>query len=191
MIDTFCFNILDKISFLLDNIVKDQFIEDILKAERIFVVGAGRSGLVGRFFAMRLMHIGKNIFVVGETTTPSIDQEDLLIAISQSGKTSIVVNAAKTAKDHGARVIIISSNPESTLANISDTIIRIDNFANSQLQQKYIDKKTTADIGINLTPMGTLFELSTLIFLESIIARIIVQCNISESNMKKRHTNLE
>lgn len=62
-------------------------IEEIRNSDRIFVVGTGRSELVGKAFAMRLMHLGFNVHVVGEVTTPAIRDKDCLIAISGSGET--------------------------------------------------------------------------------------------------------
>ena len=71
--------IFDKIKGILeatdDNY--DQQLTTILdQAKRIFVSGAGRSGLIGRFFAMRLMHSGYDVSVVGEIVTPSIKSGD-------------------------------------------------------------------------------------------------------------------
>ncbi|MGZ4892148.1 MAG: SIS domain-containing protein, partial [Halobacteriota archaeon] len=66
-------------------------VTDILAAQqnhkRLFVMGAGRSGLVVKGFAMRLMHLGFNVYVVGETVTPAVETDDLLIVISGSGET--------------------------------------------------------------------------------------------------------
>ena len=39
--------------------------------DRVFVGGAGRSGLMLRAFAMRLMQTGREVCVIGETVTPS------------------------------------------------------------------------------------------------------------------------
>ena len=50
----------------------ERFVEEILKANKVFVYGAGRSGLVGKAFAMRLMHLNLNVYVVGEIITPGI-----------------------------------------------------------------------------------------------------------------------
>ncbi len=47
-----------------------QFIDELLSAKRIYVMGAGRSGLIAKAFAMRLMHLGMHSYVVGETITP-------------------------------------------------------------------------------------------------------------------------
>ncbi len=54
---------------------------NVYKSERkVLVVGAGRSGLVGRAFAMRLMHLGFRSYVLGETITPSVGEGDLVVA---------------------------------------------------------------------------------------------------------------
>ena len=43
----------------------------IMNAKRIFVGGAGRSGFAARGFSNRLMHLGFQVYFVGEPTTPS------------------------------------------------------------------------------------------------------------------------
>lgn len=68
------------------------------KAKRIFIAGAGRSKLVGNFFAMRLVHGGYDVSVVGEIVTPSIKSGDLLIVISGSGETEQLIAFTKNAK---------------------------------------------------------------------------------------------
>ena len=70
-------------------------------APRIFVAGAGRSGLCMRALGMRLMHLGKTVYVVGETTTPSIAAEDLLILGSGSGRTTGLLAMAEKARTPG------------------------------------------------------------------------------------------
>ena len=64
-----------------------EVIKKIKEHKRIFVYGTGRSGLMLKAFAMRLMQIGLNSYVVGETTTPSVQEGDLLIVASASGET--------------------------------------------------------------------------------------------------------
>lgn len=73
----------------LKDISKEQVekvIEVLLSAKeqkkKIMVIGVGRSGLVGRAFAMRMMHLGFSVHVVGETITPALDADDILFAIS-------------------------------------------------------------------------------------------------------------
>ncbi|HSP51806.1 MAG TPA: SIS domain-containing protein, partial [Cryobacterium sp.] len=76
-------------------------------ARRVFVLGAGRSGLALRMTARRLMHLGLDVHVVGEVTTPAIAAGDVLLVASGSGATAAVVRAAETGSASGARVIAI------------------------------------------------------------------------------------
>ena len=92
---------------------------------RVFVAGAGRSGLVLRMAAMRLMHLGLNVHVAGDTTTPAISSGDLLLVASGSGTTSGVVKAAETAAKAGARIAAFTTNPASPLAGLADAVVVI------------------------------------------------------------------
>ena len=94
-------------------------IHAILNAPRIFVTGAGRSGLALRMAAMRLMHLGLTVHVAGEVTTPAIASGDLLIAASGSGTTAGVVLAAATAAKVGAHILAITTAPDPPLANLA------------------------------------------------------------------------
>lgn len=172
--------ILDKITSITDatDPVYDRDLTSMIdSASRIFITGAGRSALVARFFAMRLMHGGYNVFVVGEIVTPSLGKDDLLIVISGSGETETMIAFAKRAKDLGARMVLISSRTSSTLADMSDQVILIG--------------KTDMYGKVHGMPMGTVFELSTLIFLEAVISHIIHEKGIPEEEMRARHANLE
>ena len=76
--------ILDKITSILeatDDSYDAKLIALCEDAKRIFVAGAGRSGLISKFFAMRLMHAGFEVFVVGEIVTPSICEGDLFLSL--------------------------------------------------------------------------------------------------------------
>jgi 6-phospho-3-hexuloisomerase len=146
-------------------------------AKRIFITGAGRSKLVGNFLGMRLMHSGYETYVQGEVATPSIREGDLLVVISGSGETTQLVSFANKAKSEGAKVILICSKSSSTIGDIADQTIQIgtdDSFA------------TTKGM-----PMGTMFELSTLIFLEATISYLIHEKGLEEVDMRYRHANME
>jgi 6-phospho 3-hexuloisomerase len=155
----------------------DEIIVRIKAVDRIFIVGAGRSGLVGKFFGMRLMHLGKVVYIAGETTTPKIRKNDLLVAISASGKTASVVNAATIAKKNEAVVASITANNSSPLNNNSDCVVKIN-------QGSYPED-------MSIAPMGTLFEMSVLVTLESLIGSIILDNEVREEEMRARHANLE
>lgn len=76
----------------------ERLVSSIFTARKVFVAGAGRSGLMGKSFAMRLTHIGVKAYVIGETNTPSFTEEDLLIVGSGSGRTETLLVLAKKQK---------------------------------------------------------------------------------------------
>ena len=172
--------ILEKITGILEATEEsyDEKLTAMLdEAGRIFIAGAGRSKLVGNFFAMRLVHGGYNVNVVGEIVTPSIQKGDLLIVISGSGETEQLVAFTKSAKKIGAKIMLISAQSKSTIGDMADGVFQI---GRSDLYGKVVGM-----------PMGTVFELSTLLFLESTISHIIHEKGIPEEIMRSRHANLE
>lgn len=172
--------IIDKISGILaatDDSYDEKLTAMLDKASRIFVSGAGRSGLIGRFFAMRLMHSGYDVSVVGEIVTPSIKKGDLLIIISGSGETEQLVAFTKRAKEIGAQIVLISAKSDSTIGDMADAVFQIGN-----------PDQYGKVVGM---PMGTVFELSTLFFLEALISHVIHEKGIPEEEMRSRHANLE
>lgn len=117
-----------EISDIESRIVDEQitnFINEIRNANKIYVCGAGRSLLMLRCLAMRLMHIGYDAYVVGDTTTPAFEKGDLLIVGSASGETSNLISIAQRAKNYGGRIALCSIFPSSTLGKLADTFIRI------------------------------------------------------------------
>ena len=175
-----CDMILDKISSVLDATQDGYYqqLTDMLDgASRIFVAGAGRSGLVCKFFAMRLVHSGYDTSVVGEVVTPSIKRGDLLVVISGSGETEQLIAFTKKARSEGARILLICSKASSTIGDMADATFQI---GRADQYSKVVGM-----------PMGTIFELSTLSFLESAISHIIHEKGIPEEIMRSRHANLE
>lgn len=172
--------LLNKITDILgatDDSYETKFVSMCDDAKRIFITGAGRSKLVGNFLGMRLMHSGYETYMQGEVATPSIREGDLLVVISGSGETSQLVSFANKAKSEGANVVLICSKANSTIGEIADQTIQIgneDSFAKTK--------------GM---PMGTMFELSTLMFLEATISHLIHEKDIVEEDMKYRHANME
>lgn len=178
-------DVLDKV----DEDQVDEFLKKIGRSKTIFLVGAGRSGLVAKSFAMRLMHLGFNVHVVGETITPSVKKDDLAIAISGSGKTNSTLTVVKTAKKLGITIATITSFPKSPIAKISDVVVVIKGRRVGG-KRDYITGQLTG-VHEPLTPLGSLFEISTMIFLDSIITKLMKIFREDEVNMMDRHANLE
>lgn len=172
--------VIDKIDSILsttDDAHSIRLTRMLDSAKRIFVSGAGRSGLIGKFFAMRLMHSGYEVYVVGEIVTPSIKRGDLLVVISGSGETEQLISFAKRAQDVRADILLISAKASSTIGDMADAVFQIG-------QSDQYSK-------VHGMPMGTVFELSTLFFLESFVAHLIHEKGIAEEEMRYRHANLE
>lgn len=158
--------------------------------KKVLVVGVGRSGLVGRAFAMRLMHLGFKSYVLGETITPSVTVGDLLVAISGSGTTSMVVTAAEAAKKMNAKVVAITSYRDSPLAKYADLVVQVPGRTKLARMDDYFARQI---LGLHepLAPLGTLFEDTTMVLLDSIIAELMYRLNKTEDELKQRHANIE
>lgn len=170
----------------------EKFIRELLNAKRVYVVGAGRSGLVAKAFAMRLMHLGLQAYVVGETITPALNRGDVIVIFSGSGRTNTVADLAETAKQIGGRICLITSNADSRIGKIADSIVIIeqhrdavtDEAAEFEVRQMMGDHKSFA-------PLGTLFETASMIFADAVISRMMEITQTDESALKNRHTNIE
>ena len=189
-----CMNaIVDHICSTSDHIDKtkiEDMISNILKAEKIFVMGAGRSGLVARAFAMRLMHLGFSVFVVGEPTTPAVEYGDLLIAISGSGETLSIAGSVKVAKDLGAELVAVTSNPNSTIGSLADIVVVVKGRTKNDIEEDYLERQMRGDYK-SLAPLGTMFEITSLVVLDAIIAELMTLTGLSEADLKSRHASLE
>lgn len=170
----------------------DAFMDELLRAKRIYVMGAGRSGLVAKSFAMRLMHLGLQSYVVGETITPAVQKGDVIVVFSGSGKTKSIADIAETGKEIGAHICLITSNPDSRIGNLADCRVIIesqrddarDDAAEYEIRQMLGDHKSFA-------PLGTLFETASLIFSDAVISRLMEITKTDESALKNRHANME
>jgi 6-phospho-3-hexuloisomerase len=170
----------------------EKLLTELLHAKRIYVIGAGRSGLVAKAFAMRLMHLGLHAYVIGETITPALNKGDVMVVFSGSGRTKTVADLAETAKEIGGRICLISSNAESRIGKIADCTVIIEHQRDSveddtvefEIRQMTGDHKSFA-------PLGTLFETVSMIFADAVISRLMEIIDIDESALKNRHTNIE
>ncbi len=173
---------------VIDRIDEEQvemMIECITNSESTFIVGSGRSELVGKAFAMRLMHLGFRVYVVGDVTTPALTDKDCLVAISGSGETKTVAIAAKTAKEVGTKVVGVTTDAKSTVGQNADVVVNIE--SKSKVPWKYYTSHVLKGNYDDLTPMGTLFEDSTLLFLDGLIAAFMVRLGKKENDLKKLH----
>ena len=170
----------------------EAFLSAIQNAERIYVMGAGRSGLVAKAFAMRLMHLGFISFVVGETITPAMRQKDLLVIFSGSGRTKTIADIADTAKEIGGRISLITSNRDSKISRMADVIVIIEN-QRDQVRDETAEFEIRQMTGEHrsFAPLGTLFETAAMVFADACISRLMEISMIDEKELKNRHANIE
>lgn len=170
-----------KIKDILSQVSQDdinkvkQFFFD---SNRIFVYGAGRSGLVAKAFAIRLVHLGFQTFVIGETITAPVQKGDLVIIVSGTGETMPSVMTADIANNIGAKVVSITGKRKSEIAKFADVTLYISAACNDVERKRY-------------APLGTLFEASVWILLDGIIADLLESKNETEERMRLRHATLE
>jgi 6-phospho-3-hexuloisomerase len=154
----------------------------ILDAPRVFVAGMGRSGLYMRAFAMRLMHLGLPVYVVGDVTTPGIAESELLLIGSGSGGTASLVQYAQHAKALNARVALISTALTSRIGDQSDCTIVI---------SAPTPKRDDGDGLFSIQPMGSLFEQSLGLLLDILVLQLMADLSVDAGQMFSRHANLE
>jgi 6-phospho-3-hexuloisomerase len=159
----------------------EKFVNKILESRKIFVAGAGRSGFMGKSFVMRMMHMGIDAYVVGETVTANLEKDDLLIIGSGSGETKTLVSIAEKAKTLGGTVAAVTINPDSTIGQLADFIVKLPGAPKDPSENQY---KT-------IQPMGSLFEQTMLLFYDALILRFMEKKGLNSNKMYGKHANLE
>jgi 6-phospho-3-hexuloisomerase len=162
--------------------VAGTFIKEVEAAPRIFGCAVGRSGFILRGFMMRLMHLGFSVFVVGETITPRLQPDDLLIVISGSGETAQPREVLRRANAVGARTLAITADRDSTIAREADLVIHIPGTT----------KLTLAQEPDSMQCPGSLFEQACFLFLEGVVLILFKEhLDHNRQAMLARHANVE
>jgi 6-phospho-3-hexuloisomerase len=168
--------ILQKISEVLEEIDVPQqgdVVELITRAKQIFVYGAGRSSLVARSFAMRLVQLGLKVFFVGDSTTPIVEKGDLVFIVSRTGETMSAIQTANICRRVGATVVTITAQKPSKLSHASSIVLHLK-----------VEKDKGAAV---LAPLGTVFEDAAMIFLDGLVAQLMKVTGQTEADMRARH----
>ncbi len=165
---------------LSDEAAKD-FIERILNAKSIFFSAQGRAGFILRCFCMRLMHLGLQVYFCGETITPAVVSDDLLIVLSGSGETPSTLEAVRSAKKHNAITYGILGNLDSRIASLADISIHLPGTT-----------KLCRDCEPHSLQMaGSLFEQSAFLFLEAVVMSLYQKRKKDVGSVSSRHTVIE
>jgi len=184
-----------KTTGMLDRDQVVAFFNAMLAAERVYVAGAGRSGFIAKAYGMRLMHLGFDVYVVGETVTPSFRAGDTLVIVSGSGETLSMASICKTAKDLKGKICLITASPDSRMSRIADCVVNLgdltgyyqdrNTFEVRQLTGKY------RSVASAFAPLGTLFETLALVFTDAVISSLMEVKKAEINEIKDRLTNVE
>ena len=160
----------------------DNLTQQILSANKVFIAGAGRTGLMGKAFCMRLMHMGIDAYVLGETVTSTFEQGDVLILGSGSGGTASLISYGEKAKKIGGSIVAVTINPESPIAKLADYVVKMPGATK---------ERTEGDNGSTVQPMGSLFEQALMVFYDAVILNIMAMRGLDNDKMYGKHANLE
>lgn len=172
--------ILNQVRATVDNVDDGEvarFIELMQGAKSVIVFGRGRSGFVGRGFVVRLTHLGIPAYFVGETVSPPVHEDDVIVLLSGSGETFSVVVTGQTAKKLGSKIVSVTGNSQSQLAKMGDLTILL--------------RTPTGERQRALAPLGTLFEMASAVFLDGVVAELMRVKGSTEETMRSRHATLE
>lgn len=157
----------------VDESVIEEMVDALVSAPKIFIYGVGRSGLVGEAFAARLVQLGLNVHFVGDTTTPIVEKGHVVLIISNTGETMSAVQTANIVRRLGALVISITGSAHSKLGIASNIVMEL-------VQPRDEQKK-------KLAPLGTIFELSSMVMLDSMVPLLMTKLNQDEASLRRRH----
>lgn len=152
----------------------------IQDADRIFVVGEGRSGHVSKMFAMRLAQMDRRVFVIGETNTPRVGEGDLFLGISGSGETPRTLASCRSAKNRGAILFGITASPESALGQLADHLVCIPGATKA---------KDSMEVR-SIQPLSSLFDQSLHLVLDILCLQLAEDFGVGQDDFRAGHTNV-
>jgi 6-phospho-3-hexuloisomerase len=185
-----------KTAGMLDRNQMAAFFNEMLDAKRVYVAGAGRSGFIAKAFGLRLMHLGFDAYVVGETITPAFHHGDTLVVFSGSGETHSMASICETAKELGGKVCLITSSPDSRMSRIADCVVNLGDLTGYYCRDKnsFEIRQLTGmyrSVTSVFAPLGTLFETLALVFSDAIISSLMEAKKAEVYELQRRLTNVE
>lgn len=159
-----------------------RFMDEIRRAERIFVMGVGREGIAGRAFAMRLMHLGKEVHWIWDDTTPGMGKGDLLIATNGSGEIGHIHYVVEQAKQTGAAIAVVTGSPNGKTPALADKVLFV---------PASVYHGTDARVAPSVQPMGNLFEQHLFLLFDIVVVMLAEEMGVGYAEMEGRHRNVE
>ena len=158
----------------------------LLGARRIFVTGLGRTGLMARGFAMRLMHLGRRVYHVGDVITPAIRRGDVLVICSRTGRSPVLVYYIDIARKAGARVAVVTGVRGSPVGRRADAVLLLPSEAKVAGKRRSRGAKSA-----QVLPLGSLYEQALLLVLDAVVSRLMDTLGLSPDDLRRIHTTFE
>ena len=97
----------------------------IMNAKRVYFIGIGYSGIAATDINYKFMRIGFTTVPVTDSHTMVImssitNDDDVIVAISNSGTTKEVIKTVKQAKENGTKIITLTEDSDNPLRKLSD-----------------------------------------------------------------------
>lgn len=159
-----------------------ELMSEIIVSKRIFVMGVGREGIAARGFAMRLMHLGKDVHWIWDDTTPGMSDGDLFIAVNGSGQIGHIHYVVQQAKTTGAKTVVITGAPNQKTPMIADSSVFVPAEVYNGTDSRCVE---------SIQPMGNLFEQHLFMLFDIIVILMEKELGLSHAQMEKRHRNVE
>jgi 6-phospho-3-hexuloisomerase len=184
-----------KTAVLLDRSETRAFFREILAAKRIYIAGAGRSGIISRAFALRLLHLGFDVYVVGETITPALRPGDTLVVFSGSGETHTMATFCTTVRDLGGRICLVTASPDSAMGRMADCVVNLGDLTGYYRKETatFEERQVTGQyrsVASAFAPLGTLFETDALVFSDAVISALMMAKKEDAVELKGRLLNV-
>jgi 6-phospho-3-hexuloisomerase len=164
----------------LDDAMLEPVVHAIVDAHRVMLFGCGREGLMMRALAMRLHHLGLDVCMQGDMTAFPLGPGDLFLCAAGPGTLPTASALSGVARSAGARVLVVTAEPEGATAKMADDLL-------------VIPAQTMAsDIGgTSVLPMGSLFEGAMFLVFEVLVLQLRQTLGETAETMRARHTNME
>ncbi len=115
---------------LLDEVQMKRLANLINQCRRVCVYGMGSSGFAANEFKLRFMRTGLYVEAITDSqiiqmNSALVNEENLVIGISLSGKTKEILSGIRLAKENNAKVVLITANENVKEKEYCDEVVYV------------------------------------------------------------------
>jgi len=131
---------------VMDPAAYKRAIDALLKADKIMFSGVGDAAIVAIEASQRFLRIGENAMASQDVDvelilSSQLSKDDVLIAISHSGRSKSVLDCVRIAKKMGATTVAITNFPISPVAKNVDIILLTAAFSKQSMTGEVMSKR--------------------------------------------------